>query len=103
MNTSAETHDWSDLRHHLLASFPGSSIDLKDRTELHRGHAGRPDGYHHLALRIVSPAFGNLSPIERHRRVYRAIGPLGPWRLHALEIRALAPGEPPFNPSSPST
>jgi BolA protein len=44
-------------------------------------------------LRIESPAFAGKSRVERQRMVHKALGDLLDERVHALTIRATAPGE----------
>jgi BolA protein len=44
-------------------------------------------------LRIESPAFAGKSRVERQRMIYAALGDLMDHRVHALSIRASAPGE----------
>ncbi|MHB1544368.1 MAG: BolA/IbaG family iron-sulfur metabolism protein [Gammaproteobacteria bacterium] len=85
--------DWSALHDHLIHSFPGSWVNLIDETDRHRNHVGHPYGFHNLELKMISPEFCNMPLIERHRRIYRAIGPLENWRLHAIQIQASAPDE----------
>ena len=71
-----------------------SSIELIDESEKHRGHSGHnPAGESHFSLRIESPAFAGKSRIERQRMIYSALGELMRARVHALTIRATAPGE----------
>jgi BolA protein len=70
------------------------SIELADDSEQHRGHGGyNPAGESHFTLRIESPAFTGKSRVERQRLVYAALGDLMHERVHALSIRARAPGE----------
>ena len=64
------------------------------RQRAHRGHGGyNPAGESHFTLRIESPAFAGKSRVERQRMVYAALGDLMHERVHALSIRATAPGE----------
>jgi BolA protein len=77
-----------------LASLQPSLIELVDDSEAHRGHGGHnPAGESHFSLRIESPAFAGKSRIERQRLVHRALGDLLDQRVHAITIRATAPGE----------
>jgi BolA protein len=70
-------------------------FDLRDDSAQHAGHAGaRPGGASHFSLAIRAAAFSGLSPVARHRLVYDALGPLMHGQIHALHIRARAPGEP---------
>jgi BolA protein len=69
-------------------------IELIDESEQHRGHGGyNPAGESHFSLRIESPAFAGKNRVERQRMVYAALGDLMKERVHALSIRATAPGE----------
>ena len=69
-------------------------IDLSDDSEQHRGHGGyNPAGESHFSLRIESAAFAGKNRVERLRMIYAALGDLMRERVHALSIRATAPGE----------
>lgn len=77
-----------------LASLSPSRLELVDDSEAHRGHGGyNPAGESHFSLRIESAAFVGKSRVERQRLVYYALGDLLDERVHALSIRATAPGE----------
>ena len=76
-----------------LALSPGV-IALVDDSEKHRGHGGHnPAGESHFSLDIESEAFAGKSRVERQRMVYKALGDLMRERVHALQLRARAPGE----------
>jgi BolA protein len=78
----------------LNSALSPSAIDLTDDSEQHRGHGGyNPAGESHFSLRIESAAFAGKSRVERQRLVYSALGDLMRERVHALSIRATAPGE----------
>ncbi|HET9354092.1 MAG TPA: BolA family protein [Sphingomicrobium sp.] len=78
----------------LTAAMSPTRLDLEDQSHQHVGHAGHdPRGESHFALTIESPAFAGLSRIERQRKVYAALGELMRERIHALTIKAKAPGE----------
>ena len=78
----------------LKSALSPSAIDLTDESEQHRGHGGyNPAGESHFSLRIESAAFAGKSRVERQRLVYSALGDLMRERVHALSIRATAPGE----------
>ena len=77
-----------------LAELGPSRIELTDDSEAHRGHGGHnPAGESHFSLRIESAAFAGKSRVERQRLVHAALGDLLDERVHALSIRATAPGE----------
>jgi acid stress-induced BolA-like protein IbaG/YrbA len=50
------------------------------------------DGAHFEAL-IVSVEFSGLSRVQRHQRVYRALGDRMREEIHALSMRTLTPEE----------
>ena len=78
----------------LTAALSPTRLELEDQSSQHIGHAGHdPRGESHFALKIESAAFAGLSRVERQRRVYAALGELIHDRVHALTIRATAPGE----------
>lgn len=78
----------------LNSALSPTRIELIDDSEQHRGHGGyNPAGESHFTLRIESPAFVGKSRVERQRLIYAALGELMRERVHALSIRAEAPGE----------
>ncbi len=69
-------------------------LDLEDQSAHHIGHAGHDGrGESHFALTIESPAFTGLNRVARQRAIYAALGDLMRERVHALTIKAIAPGE----------
>jgi len=83
-----------EMRRRLQALEP-QTLELIDESALHAGHAGAgPGGNTHWRLVIVSPAFAGRNTVARHRMVYDALGSLMNDPIHALAIRARAPGEP---------
>lgn len=76
-----------------LAALQPSRLQLRDDSALHAGHEGAKSGGHY-ALTIVSPQFSGKNTVARHRLVYAALGTMMQKQIHALAIRAYAPGEP---------
>lgn len=78
----------------LTAALAPTHLVLEDQSQQHIGHAGHdPRGESHFALIIESAAFTGLNRVERQRKIYAALGDLMRERVHALTIRAKAPGE----------
>ena len=78
----------------LTAALAPTRLDLEDQSARHIGHAGHDGrGESHFALVIESAAFAGLGRVARQRMIYAALGELMHERVHALTIRALAPGE----------
>ena len=77
-----------------LDALEPTRVDLIDDSEKHRGHGGyNPSGESHFTLEIESPAFEGKSRVERQRMIHQALGDLVGERVHALSIKAKAPGE----------
>jgi BolA family transcriptional regulator, general stress-responsive regulator len=84
----------TEMLRRLDSALSPTAIELSDDSEQHRGHGGyNPAGESHFTLRIESAAFEGKSRVERQRMVYAALGDLIRERIHALSIRAAAPGE----------
>lgn len=77
-----------------LEALDPSRVELVDDSEKHRGHGGyNPAGESHFSLLIESAMFADKPRVERQRMVHKALGDLLVERVHALSIRAKAPGE----------
>jgi BolA family transcriptional regulator, general stress-responsive regulator len=84
----------AEMLRRLNSSLQPTAIALIDDSEQHRGHGGyNPAGESHFSLHIESAAFAGRSRVERQRMIYGALGNLMESRVHALSIRAKAPGE----------
>lgn len=69
-------------------------LDVEDESHRHAGHAGwREGGETHFRIDVVSPAFEGKSRVERHRLVNDVLREAFSRGLHALAIKARAPGE----------
>ncbi len=78
----------------LRQAFTPESLQVDDESHLHEGHAGhRPGGETHFHVYIVSAAFKGKSRVERHRMINSALAAELSGGVHALAIRAQAPGE----------
>ena len=83
-----------EIEKRLTTALQPTSLELVDDSEKHRGHGGyNPAGESHFSLTIESSAFAGMSRVQRQRAVYAALGELMDGRVHALSIRASAPGE----------
>lgn len=84
----------AEMLRRLKSALSPTSIELVDDSERHRGHGGyNPAGESHFSLSVESAAFAGKSRVERQRMIYAALGDLMVARVHALSIRATAPGE----------
>ena len=84
----------TEMLDRLDSAFPGANVELIDDSEKHLGHGGyNPAGESHFTLLIESADVAGKSRVERQRMIHAALGELVGNRVHALSIRASAPGE----------
>jgi BolA protein len=83
-----------DITKKLREAFAPQSLDVIDESHLHEGHGGhRPGGETHFRVNIVSPAFEGKSRVDRHRMVNTTLAAELAGTVHALAVKAQAPGE----------
>lgn len=87
-------HVADTLRSKLTAAFAPERLDVVDDSDRHAGHMGaRESGETHFNVVVVASAFEGLGRVERQRRVNAVLRDELAGPVHALSIRALAPGE----------
>ncbi|MFS0772201.1 BolA family protein [Sphingomonas sp. 1P08PE] len=78
----------------LAAALSPSRLVVSNDSAQHRGHMGDDGtGETHFSVEIESNSFSGLSRVARQRLVNKALADLLATRVHALAIRARAPGE----------
>lgn len=78
----------------LRAEFNPSHLDVINDSAHHAGHAGDDgSGESHFTIVIESAAFAGISRLQRQRMINAALGDIPGQRVHALAIKARAPGE----------
>ena len=84
----------AEIERLLEAAFAPTRLAVINDSGRHRGHAGDDgSGESHFTVEIESTAFSGVSRLERQRMVNRALGDIPGQRVHALAVRASAPGE----------
>jgi BolA family transcriptional regulator, general stress-responsive regulator len=82
------------IQQKLTTAFAPLALEVLDESERHAGHAGyRPGGESHFRIAISAEAFRGKSRIERHRMINELLREELNSGVHAVAIRALAPGE----------
>ncbi len=78
----------------LRSALAPSALIVTNDSANHHGHSGDDgSGESHFTVEIEAAAFAGISRLERQRMVNRALGDLPGQRVHALAIKARAPGE----------
>ena len=82
------------IQQKLTSAFAPTRLEIEDDSARHHGHAGaRPGGESHFNVVIESQVFAGAPKVARQRMVYRALAEELAGPLHALSVKALAPGE----------
>ena len=69
-------------------------LEVVNDSARHRGNAGDDgSGESRFTVEIEASAFAGMSRLDRQRAINSALGDLLKERIHALAIRARAPGE----------
>jgi BolA protein len=78
----------------LASALAPTHLEVINDSAQHRGHMGDDGtGESHFTVIVESPAFEGLARVARQRLVNRALADLLRDRIHALAIKARAPGE----------
>ena len=78
----------------LTAAFAPERLAVINDSARHSGHMGDDgSGESHFTVDIESAAFAGVSRVQRQRMVNAALGDIPGQRVHALAIKARAPGE----------
>ena len=78
----------------LTAALSPTRLEVINDSARHHGHAGDDgSGESHFTVVIESEAFAGVSRLQRQRMVNAALGDIPGDRVHALAIRAFAPGD----------
>ena len=84
----------AEISRRLQMALAPTHLAVIDDSEKHRGHAGHDgSGESHFTVEVESPHFVGLNRVARQRAVNAALAELLRDKVHALAIKARAPGE----------
>ena len=84
----------NEMEQLLTAAFNPARLAVINDSARHHGHSGDDgSGESHFTVEIESAAFAGVARLERQRMVNRALGDLPGQKVHAMAIKATAPGE----------
>ena len=82
------------IRTKLTDAFSPTRLEVVDDSARHAGHAGaREGGESHFNVVIEADIFTGLTRVARQRQIYAVLSDLLAGPVHALSLKALAPGE----------
>lgn len=94
MSAPSPAHRADRIATRLSEAFAPATVTVQDDSGLHAGHAGvDTHGETHYRVRVVSPAFQDVSRVTRHRRIMDLLAEEFATGLHALVIDARTPEE----------
>ena len=83
-----------EIEQRLTLALKPQSLAVINDSAMHRGHSGDDgSGESHFTVEIVAPVFAGQSRVARQRLVNGALADLLRDKVHALAIKARAPGE----------
>ena len=84
----------AEITKRLTEALDPTHLEVRNDSAGHRGHAGDDgSGESHFTVEIVAPSFAGMNRLARQRAVNGALADLLAERIHALAIKASAPGE----------
>ena len=84
----------AEIEQRLREALAPVHLRVVNDSDRHAGHAGHDgSGESHFTVEIEAIAFAGMSRLNRQRAVNAALADLLRDRIHALAIRARAPGE----------
>jgi BolA protein len=94
MDTKLKGPVAAEIENRLIAALSPLSLAVIDDSHKHAGHSGHDArGESHFTVEIESATFTGQSRVSRQRMVNTALAELLAERVHALAIKAKAPGE----------
>jgi BolA protein len=84
----------AEIEKRLREALAPTRLEVINDSASHRGHSGDDgSGESHFTVEVQALVFAGMNRLERQRAVNSALGDLLKDRIHALAIRARAPGE----------
>ncbi len=94
MQTESKGPVAQEIEKRLMAALSPSKLSVINDSAKHHGHAGDDgSGESHFTVEIESASFDGQSRLNRQRMVNNALGDLMQEKVHAMAIKATAPGE----------
>ena len=63
------------------------SIDIEDKSFLHKNHKSNQEGKYHLKLNIVSDELKSMNRIESNKKIYKVLDKELKETIHSIQIQ----------------
>ena len=74
------------VKNKLLNQINIESINIEDKSFLHKNHSGNQEGKFHLKLIIYSEELKKLSRIEKNKKIYKVLNKELKEHIHSIQI-----------------
>ena len=74
------------IKKKLLNKINIESINIEDKSFLHKNHIGNQEGKYHLKLIIVSEELKKLNKIESNKKIYKILDNELKEFIHSIQI-----------------
>ena len=74
------------VKNKLLNQINIESINIEDKSFLHKNHAGNQEGKFHLKINIKSIELKDLNKIESNKKIYKILGKELKDYIHSIQI-----------------
>ena len=63
------------------------SIDIEDKSFLHKNHKGNQEGKYHKKLKIASDELKSMNRIESNKKIYKVLDKELKETIHSIQIQ----------------
>ena len=70
----------------LLNQINIESINIEDKSFLHKNHKGNQEGKFHLKLTIISKELKNMNKVESNKKIYKILNKELKNNIHSIQI-----------------
>ena len=74
------------VKNKLLNQIDIESINIEDKSFLHKNHKGNQEGKYHLKIIIVSEELKKMNKIESNKKIYKILDEEIKNFIHSLQI-----------------
>ena len=74
------------VKNKLLNQINIESINIEDKSFLHKNHKGNQEGKYHLKLIIVSEELKKMNKIESNKKIYKILDKELKKFIHSIQI-----------------
>ena len=74
------------VKNKLLNQINIESINIEDKSFLHKNHKGNQEGKYHLKLIIISEELKKMNKIESNKKIYKVLEKELKDSIHSIQI-----------------